>query len=57
MDKKPFDMSSSNVMAAKDFLPVLKTFVAPILPEPISLKSFFKNKLVNINPKGIEPNK
>jgi len=38
-------------------LPDLKTFVAPILPDPISLISFFKNNLVNINPKGIDPRK
>ena len=38
-------------------LPVLKTFVAPIFPEPISLISCFKNILVKINPNGIEPKK
>ena len=43
--------------AAKDFFPVLKTFVVPMLPDPTSLISFFKNNLVSISPKGIEPNK
>ena len=33
----------------------LSTLVAPIFFEPIFLISFFKNKLVNISPKGIDP--
>jgi len=45
------------VAAAKDFFPVLKTFVVPMLPDQTSLISFFKNNLVSINPKGIEPSK
>ena len=36
-------------------LPVLSTFVAPILPEPIFLISWPPKNLVKINPKGIEP--
>ena len=43
------------IKTARDFFPVLKTLVAPILPEPISLISFFKNIFVIINPNGIEP--
>ena len=30
--------------------------MAPILPDPVSLMSFFKKIFVNKNPKGIEPN-
>ena len=36
---------------------VLKTLVAPILPDPVSLISFFKKIFVNKKPKGIDPNK
>ena len=36
-------------------LDILKAFVAPILPEPISRISFFKKILVKINPKGTDP--
>ena len=50
-------MSNNKVDAANNFFPVLKTLVAPILPEPISLISFFKKILVNKKPKGIDPNK
>jgi hypothetical protein len=35
--------------------PVLKTFVAPIFPDPIVLISFFKKIFVIINPNGIDP--
>ena len=42
-------------MKAKTLLPVLSTFVAPILPEPIFLISWPPKNLVKINPKGIEP--
>ena len=41
----------------KAILPVLRALVAPMLPEPISLISFFKKTLVSIKPKGIDPNK
>ena len=50
-------MSSNKVEYPKNLLPVLKALVAPILPDPISLMSFFKKILVNKKPKGIEPNK
>ena len=35
--------------------PVLRAFVAPIFPEPISLISFFKKIFVNNKPNGIDP--
>ena len=42
-------------MNATNLFPVLKTFVAPILPEPISLMlPNLKSLDINI-PKGIEP--
>ena len=43
------------VEIAKYLLPDRKTFVAPILPDPIFLISFPLKNLVIINPKGIEP--
>ena len=51
----PFKISNINVSAAKNLLPVLSTFVAPIFPEPIFLISWSPKILVKINPKGIEP--
>ena len=53
----PFKVSNNNVVIAKDFLPVLKTFVVPIFPEPKFLISLFKKILVIIKPNGIEPSK
>ena len=44
-----------NKNKAKSLLPDLKTFVAPILPEPIFLISLPENLLVNIRPNGIDP--
>ena len=44
-------------MNATNLFPVLKTFVAPIFPDPTSLISFLRNIFVNMYPKGIEPNK
>ena len=49
--------SKIKVKAPKYFLPVLRTFVAPIFPEPISLRSFFKKNFVNIKPNGMDPKK
>ena len=57
IEKYPFNKSSMRVATARDFFPVLKTFVVPILPDPISLISFFKKIFVKTNPKGIDPNK
>ena len=57
IEKYPFNKSSTRVVTARDLFPVLKTFVVPIFPDPISLISFFKNILVKTNPKGIDPNK
>jgi hypothetical protein len=55
MEIYPFKISNNKVAAAKDFLPVRKTFVVPIFPEPIFLISLSKNIFVIINPKGIDP--
>ena len=57
IEKYPFNKSSTRVATARDFFPVLKTFVVPIFPDPISLISFFKKIFVKTNPKGIDPNK
>tara|TARA_B100000586_G_C20101273_1_gene425009 strand:- start:1448 stop:1936 length:489 start_codon:yes stop_codon:yes gene_type:complete len=51
----PFAISKNKVMPAINLFPVLKTLVAPIFLEPISLISLFKNSLVKTKPKGIEP--
>ena len=48
-------MSKNNVKIAIDLFPVLNTLVAPIFLEPIFLISIFKNILVKISPKGMEP--
>jgi len=37
--------------------PVLRTLVAPMFPEPISLMSCLLKILVKIRPKGIDPQK
>ena len=50
-----FKISNVKVEYPIILFPVLKTLVAPILPEPISLISFFKKIFVNIKPKGIDP--
>ena len=52
---KPFKISNISVVRAKNLLPVLRTFVAPIFPDPIFLISFLKKILVNNKPKGIDP--
>ena len=57
IDKYPFNKSKINVVIAKVLLPVLRTLVVPIFPEPTSLISFLRNIFVKINPKGIDPNK
>ena len=51
----PFTTSNNKVEPAKYLLPVLRTFVAPIFPEPIFLISWSLNILVKINPNGIDP--
>lgn len=50
-------MSNSMVKRAKVLLPVRKTLVAPILPEPILRISPYPAMRVTNKPKGIEPNK
>ena len=52
---KPLVTSRNNVAAAKNLLPVLRTFVAPIFPDPDFLISLLLRNLVKINPNGIEP--
>ena len=52
---KPFKISNIRVVRAKNLLPVLRTFVAPIFPDPIFLTSIFPKIFVKIRPKGIEP--
>ena len=49
-------ISKKRVNAAKILLPLLKTFVAPIFPEPIFLISLPIKILVKMSPNGIEPN-
>ena len=53
----PLKTSNKSVTKAKYLFPVLRTFVAPIFPDPIFLISFLINKFVNIRPKGIDPHK
>jgi len=53
----PFNPSNNKVKVPKDFFPVLRTFVAPIFPDPISLRSLLRKIFVRIKPKGIEPKK
>tara|TARA_Y100001936_G_C15847497_1_gene545398 strand:+ start:387 stop:737 length:351 start_codon:yes stop_codon:yes gene_type:complete len=53
--KKPLEMSNNKTIRAKTLFPVLKTFVAPILPDPIFLISPNPNNLVKIKAKGIDP--
>ena len=48
-------MSKNNVEKPISLFPVLKALVAPILPEPIFVISFFKKSLVKRKPKGIDP--
>jgi len=50
-----FSISRIKVAYPTDLFPVLKTFVAPMLPDPIFLMSFFKKTLVNKKPNGIDP--
>ena len=53
--KAPLLPSKINVKKAIFLLPVLKTFVAPMFPLPISLISPKPDILVKIKPKGIDP--
>ena len=53
----PFKPSRINVIKAANLFPVLSTFVAPILPEPICRKFPKPNTLETNIPNGIEPNK
>ena len=51
----PLIISKNKVVYPTNLFPVLNAFVAPILPEPISLISFFKKIFVKIKPNGIDP--
>ena len=51
----PFTISRTKVTPANNLLPVRRTFVAPILPEPIFLISILPKIFPNIRPNGIEP--
>ena len=55
-DTYALNPSKNKVAKPKIFLPVLRTLVAPILPEPIFLISFLRKIFVRTKPKGIEPN-
>ena len=48
-------ISRAKVLYPINLLPVLKAFVAPMLPYPIFRISFFKNIFVNKKPNGIDP--
>ena len=50
-----FIISKNKVAKPISLLPVLKALVAPILPDPIFLISFFKKNFVNKKPNGIDP--
>ena len=52
IEKYPFNKSSTRVATARDFFPVLKTFVVPILPDPMSLISYFKKIFVPLTVGG-----
>ena len=54
---KPFPPSQKRVKKAAILLPVRKTLVAPIFPEPISFKLPKLKILAQIIPNGILPNK
>ena len=51
----PLNTSSKSVKRAKILFPVLRTLVAPILPEPTYLTAIFPKNFVNKRPNGIEP--
>ena len=52
-----FKISIKRVIAAKSLLPVLRTLVAPIFPDPVFLTSCPVKILVKIKPNGIDPHK
>ena len=51
---KLLDISKINVNAAINLFPVLKTFVAPMLPDPIFLISPYPEIFTIIKPKGMD---
>ena len=48
-------ISRAKVLYPINLLPVLRAFVAPMLPDPILRISFSKNIFVNKKPNGIDP--
>ena len=53
----PFSMSPTSVAAASFLLPVRRTLVAPILPEPMLRRSGPPESRVRMIPKGMEPSR
>jgi hypothetical protein len=51
----PFRQSRTSVAAASGLLPVRRTLVAPMLPEPMSRMSPLPARRVSSRPKGMEP--
>ena len=56
IDRVPLRPSRRRVRAAINLLPVLKTLVAPMFPDPIFLTSPKPANFVRTKPNGIEPN-
>jgi hypothetical protein len=52
-----FEPSKNKVISAMFLLPVLKTLVAPIFPDPISRMSPLPLRCTMIKPNGIDPSK
>ena len=52
----PLKMSAKSVAAAIPLRPVRRTFVAPILPDPIFRRFPSPDHLVKITPNGMDPN-
>jgi len=55
MGSAPLAASSRSVARASFLLPVRRTLVAPILPEPMARKSVSPKMRVRINPNGTDP--
>ena len=53
--RKPLQISKQITMNATNLFTVIKTFVAPKLPEPTFLISPKPNNFVKINAKGNDP--
>ena len=55
--KKPFPRSDISVSSANNLLPVLKTLVAPMFPDPVLRMSLPPLILLNTSPLGKLPRK